>query len=89
MTTSKKSALITTVRNVAPLVVLVRPEHAQSYNAARDFSTASIPRRVELRLVTNLASAFNPDSSSTNTYVGTSAIAWLGNRTPAMASDCH
>jgi hypothetical protein len=80
MTTSKKSALISTFATLLSLVVLARPGAAQSYNAAGDFSIASNPNGAwTYGWSTTLGSAFNLDSSNTTSASGTSVVShkWL------------
>jgi hypothetical protein len=81
MTTSRKSTLISAFATLLSLVVLARPSAAQSYNAAGDFSIGSNPNRAwSYGWSTNLASGFIPDTISSNNYIGSSLIGWLGNQ---------
>jgi hypothetical protein len=83
MTTSRKSALVSTFVALLSLAVLARPCAAQSNNAEGDFSTGSNPNGAwSYGWTTTLGSAFNLDSVSTNTYAGTGLGGWLTTLAP-------
>ena len=83
MTTSRKSALISTFATLLSLVVLALPQTASAFSAAGDFSTASNPNGAwSYGWSLGLGSAFTPDSSNTTAYSGTSLSGWLGDQHP-------
>jgi hypothetical protein len=79
MTTSRKSALISTFATLLSLVVLTRQSAAQVYSAAGDFSTASNPNGAwSYGSSTGLASVFIPSAIPTNNDSGLHLDGWLG-----------
>ncbi|HXI83710.1 MAG TPA: PEP-CTERM sorting domain-containing protein [Verrucomicrobiae bacterium] len=79
MTTSKKSALISTVATLLAVVVLARPGVAQSYNAATDFSAVNNPNGAwSYGYTFGLGTSFLLNTSNTAAYApGVPLSGWL------------
>jgi hypothetical protein len=84
MTTSKKSAVISTFATVLGIIAITLPRTASAFSAAGDFSSSSNPNGAwSYGWSTTLGSAFNLDSSNTTAYSGTSGLnGWLSNLAP-------
>jgi hypothetical protein len=81
MTTSNKSALISTIVTLLSLVVLARPGVAQTYSAAVDFSDSSNPNGAwSYGYSYGVGSTFIPDTTNTASYgPGLALGGWMGN----------
>jgi hypothetical protein len=81
MTTSRKSALISTIATLLSLVVLARPGVAQVYNAAGDFSISSNPNGAwSYGYSYGVGSTFILDTTNTASYgPGLALGGWMGN----------
>ena len=81
MTTSSKSALISTIATLLSLVVLARPGAAQTYSAAVDFSESSNPNGAwSYGYSYGVGSTFILDTTNTASYgPGLALGGWMGN----------
>ena len=78
MTTSKRSALISTFGTLLGLVVLALPSTASAFSAAGDFSTSSNPNGPwSYGWSYGVGSTFHLDTIHTNNYFGLGLGAWL------------
>src|SRR6266478_201865 len=84
MTTSKKSALISTVATLLSLVVITLPGTASAFSAAADFSSSNNPNGAwSYGYTYGLGATFNLDATNAPAYMATPLSGWLSD----VASD--